>query len=155
MSAFFSFDTSAFLNGRRDLVPPEIFPTLWNNLEMLIGSGDIRAIDVVKDELTKRDDEVGAWTKAQGDLFVPLSLEIQQAVTTVLEDHPKLMGAGGGRNAADPFVIALAIAYDGIVVTEETSSGRITKPRIPDVCHAMSVPCVNLIGFVRTQGWTY
>lgn len=79
----------------------------------------------------------------------------QQSVTTLLEDHPKLMGAGGGRNAADPFVIALAIVNAGVVVTEETRSGNSTKPRIPDVCAALSVPCVYLIGFVRLQGWSY
>ena len=36
-----------------------------------------------------------------------------------LRKHEKLMGVGGGRNAADPFVIGLATARDATVVTEE------------------------------------
>jgi len=65
------------------------------------------------------------------------------------------MGVGGGRNGADPFVIALARVRGGVVVTEETASGNIQKPRIPDVCDAINVPWVNLIGFVTAQGWSY
>ena len=32
----YSFDTSVFINGRRDLLPPEVFPTLWVNIEQTI-----------------------------------------------------------------------------------------------------------------------
>jgi hypothetical protein len=65
------------------------------------------------------------------------------------------MGKGGGRNAADPFVIGLAVARQCVVVTEETLSGNLNKPRIPDVCEARSVHWTNLVGFVRAQGWTF
>jgi hypothetical protein len=47
----YSFDTSVFINGRRDLLPPEIFLTLWANIEQMIAAGSIRAVDVVHDEL--------------------------------------------------------------------------------------------------------
>lgn len=43
----------------------------------------------------------------------------------------------------------------GVVVTEELRSGNLTKPKIPDVCDALGVPCLNLVGFVRAQGWTF
>jgi hypothetical protein len=65
------------------------------------------------------------------------------------------MSKGGGRNAADPFVIGLAHARGGVVVTEETLSGNIDKPRIPDVCNAVGVRWLTLVGFVREQCWTY
>jgi len=41
------------------------------------------------------------------------------------------------------------------VVTEETLSGNLDKPRIPDVCDALGVRWLNLIGFVRAQGWSF
>lgn len=65
------------------------------------------------------------------------------------------MGRGGGRNAADQFVIGLARAHGGIVVTEETLSNNLERPRIPDVCVAVGIRWVNLVGFVREQGWTF
>ena len=41
------------------------------------------------------------------------------------------------------------------MVTEETLSGNLDKPRIPDVCDALGVRWLNLIGFVRAQGWSF
>lgn len=153
--ALYSFDTSSILNGRRDLLPPAVFSTLWANTETMVEAGSVRAVDIVRDELGKRDDDACAWAKQQDGLFVPLEIDIQQATSRVLRSHQKLMGKGGGRNAADPFVIGLAIARSGVVVTEETLSGRLDKPRIPDVCKALNVPCLNLVGFVTQQGWRF
>jgi hypothetical protein len=151
----FSFDTSSLLNGRRDLLPPEVFTTLWTNVEAMIAAGDARAVDVVRDELTKRDDEVSTWARAQAGLFLPLDEPVQQATREILAAHPRLMGKGGGRNAADPFVIGLARVHGAIVVTEEAPSGNLDKPRIPDICEAMGAGWLNLIGFVRQQGWSF
>ncbi|MEO7196734.1 MAG: DUF4411 family protein [Pseudonocardiaceae bacterium] len=137
------------------MLPPEIFLTLWANIEQMIATGSIRAIDVVRDELGRRDDATRAWAAAQEGLFVILDGDVQGATSKTLAAHPKLMGRGGGRNAADPFVIGLARAHGGIVVTEETPTGNLERPRIPDVCSALGVRCVNLIGFVRDQGWTF
>ena len=95
------------------------------------------------------------WAKSQVDLFVPLTAEVQMAVREVLSQHPRLIGVGSGRSGADPFVIALARVRNGVVVTEETFSRNIEKPKIPDVCDALSVPRLTLMGFVQKQGWIF
>lgn len=151
----YSFDTSALLNGRRDLLPPTLFPSVWLNIEQAIRAGDVRASDVVRDERDRRDDDVKGWARAQPDLFLPLTPDVQRAVSEVLAQHPRLMGRGGGRNEADPFVIALAMVNEGVVVTEESRSGNLDKPRIPDVCQALGVPYFNLIGYLGEQPQTY
>jgi hypothetical protein len=152
---FYSFDTSSLLNGRRDLLPPDTFVTLWMNIESMIATEEIRCVDEVLNELAKREDVVHEWAKSQSELFLPLTADVQQAAREVLQAHPKLVGAGGGRNTADPFVIALARVHGGVVITEETLSGNINKPRIPDVCNAMGVPWLNLVRFVQQQAWTF
>lgn len=152
---FYSFDTSAFINGRRDLLPPDVFPTLWSSIEKMIDDGSVRAIEEVQRELNKRDDETKMWAAAQAGLFSPLDEDVQVAVSDTLRAHPLMMSRGGGRNAADPFVIALARARGGIVVTEETLSSNDAKPRIPNVCRALGVRCIGLVSFVRDQGWTF
>lgn len=116
----YSFDTSAFIKGRRDLLPPEVFPTLWNNIEQMIAAGVVRATDEVRRELDKRDDTTKAWASCQDGLFVDLDEDIQASTMRVLAAHPKLTGTGGGRNAADPFVIGFTQLRGGVVVTEET-----------------------------------
>lgn len=88
-------------------------------------------------------------------MFLPLDERVQLATREILAAHPRLMGKGGGRNAAEPFVIGLARVHGGTVVTEETPSGNLDKPRIADVCEAMGAGWLNLIGFVRQRGWSF
>lgn len=151
----YSFDTSAFIKGRRDILPPQVFATLWINIEQAITSGIVRASDEVWREIGKRDDAIKAWASDQPGLFVPLEEDIQIATTRILDDHPKLMGKGGGRNEADPFVIALACVRNAVVVTEETSTGTLEKPRITHVCDALGIRCIGLVQFARDQGWVF
>jgi hypothetical protein len=96
-----------------------------------------------------------AWAAAQSGLFLALDADIQRSTSNTLAAHNSLMGRGGGRNAADPFVIGLARARGCTVVTEETPSGSLDRPRIPDVCGALGLRCVNLVGFIKDRGWRF
>ncbi|QGF23127.1 DUF4411 family protein [Raineyella fluvialis] len=152
---YYSFDSGAFINGRRDIFIPSAFLGVWKNIEVMIASGLVRAVDEVKREVSRHDDDTAKWVRAQKGLFVPLTREVQEATSRVLDAHPKLISLGSNKSGADPFVIALALAHEGTVVTQETRSGKLTKPRIPDVCEAMDVPCLTLPQFVAAQGWTF
>lgn len=151
----YSFDTSAILNGRRDLFRPSVFRGLWENIEGAIAAGEVRAVDEVRGELAKRDDDAKQWAERQSGLYCPLTDDIQQATTNILRAHSALVKAGGKRSGADPFVIALALARNGTVVSEETLSGNTSKPRIPDVCKDLGIPVLNLMGYIEEQGWTF
>lgn len=96
----YSFDTSVMINGRRDLLPPDLFPTLWTKIEGMITAGAIRAVDVVRDELGRKDDATKEWATNQAALFLPLDEDIQVATREVLAGHRKLVGKGG--RAAQP-----------------------------------------------------
>lgn len=151
---FFSFDTSAFINGRRDLFRPITFGPLWDAIAKMIGVQQILAVDEVKREIRRKDDDVGAWVLAQRGLFVPLAHDIQKATKEVLATCPRLMAQhGANRNSADPFVVGLALARGGTVVTQETPANSPRKPRIPDACLAVGVPWMTLPDFVDAQGW--
>ena len=60
----YSFDTSAFIETWHRLLPPNTFVTLWERLETMIDEGRIRAVEEVKVELDRRDDEVKALGKS-------------------------------------------------------------------------------------------
>lgn len=64
------------------------------------------------------------------------------------------MKATKNRNGADPFVIATALVNGFTVVTEELG-GSPTKPKIPSVCTALGVRCINVLQFIREQGWSF
>jgi len=128
---------------------------VWRGIEEMITNGQIRAVDEVKREVTRHDDETAKWAKAQRSLFVPLTRDVQEATSRVLAGHPKLISLGSNKNSADPFVVGLALAHSGTVVTQETASKKLHQPRIPDVCDAMGVPWMTLPQFVAEQGWIF
>jgi len=155
LGELYSFDTSVFINGRRDQYPPDVVPALWPKIAGLIEFGQVQAVDAVLHELARRDDETTVWAKAQHGLFVPLDVDVQRCTRQVLKVCPKLIGVGSGRSGADPFVVALALAHNGTVVTDERATGNVSKPKIPDACAAVGVRSMNLLAFIREQGWTF
>jgi hypothetical protein len=152
---FYSFDTSAIINGRRDIFIPPTFNIVWDGIAQMVAVGQLRAVDEVKRELAKKSDDAARWAKGCGRLFVPLGEDVQLATIEVLKSHPRLLGIGGSspRNGADPFVIGLALARGGTVVTQEQPRNP-EKPRIPDVCNALRIPWMTLPQFVNAQGWS-
>ena len=68
----YSFDTSVLIESWNRRLPPATFVSFWERL------------DEVRNELT-RDDNLKAWAKLRGQLFVPLEHDIQRATTRVLE----------------------------------------------------------------------
>lgn len=149
----YSIDTSSLIAGFRDRLPYEVFPTFWTrDLPRLVASGELRATEEVLVELRVQDDELLAFVGDLVDLFVEIDEPIQREVRIVLRQHPRLLHAG--RSGADPFVIALAKINNCAVVCEE-GRGKRAIPRIPDVSEALGIRCINLIGLVREQGWTY
>lgn len=154
IEAFFSFDTSAFINGRRDIFRPPMFEPIWDAIAEMIASGQVLAVDEVRREIKRKDDEVSLWARRKRGLFVPLEHDIQHATKAVLTACPRLMAQhGASRNSADPFVVGLALARGGTVVTQETAANSEKKPRIPDACAAVGVECVTLPEFVSSQPW--
>ena len=152
----YSVDTSAFLDGWVRYYPPDTFPGLWERIEKLIDSGDLRATEEVLHELEKKHDDVYAWAKERKDaLAVPIDDRIQPAVSAILEDFEKLLDTRKNRSAADPFVIALAKIEGCTVVTGEGTTGSLNRPNIPDVCSALGVPCIGLLQLIRREGWTF
>src|SRR5205823_12159450 len=77
------------------------------------------------------------WPQDDRHLLTCDSSTTSSATTRVLEYAERMVGMGKGRNGADPFVIALAVARDGVVVTEEYR-GSLASPKIPVVCEALA-----------------
>jgi hypothetical protein len=64
-----------------------------------------------------------------------------------------LIDPSDAHGQADPFVIALAAEWDWTVVTAERS--KPTKPKIPDACRQLGIPCITLIEMFQHEGWTF
>ena len=119
----------------------------------MINAGDIIASEEVLEELGRKDDEVHQWALERRQMFIPLYPDIQQSVINILTKHPRLIDNRNNRSGADPFVIALAQVENCTVVTYETLSHSLNRPRIPDVCLDMGIRCINMTDLFREQGW--
>ena len=88
-------------------------------------------------------------------LFLPSDVPVQQDVRTILLTHRGLVEGGKKKNSADPFVIALAKQQRCKVVTEEVPTHNMASPKIPDVCNAYHIECVDFIGFAREEKFAF
>jgi len=148
----YSIDSSGILDLFR-YYPPDVFPTIWTQMDSAASGGVVFEIDEVYRELGKKDDAAFQWMKARRAMIVALDTAIQERVAVVLAAHPRLIDTRKNRSSGDPFVIGLAQARGLSVVTGERASGVITKPNIPDVCTALGITCINVLSMFRNEGW--
>lgn len=150
----YSFDTSAWLQCWARSYPRDVFPALWARLEDMLDDGKIVCSDEVLRELSKQEDDLTVWLRTKSGSFLELSEEIQDATNEILAAHPYIAKEFGRRSHADPFVIAVAKVRGCTVVTQE-DRGSDAKPRIPLVCETFDIPCIDMITFIRQEGWTF
>jgi len=126
----------------------------------LIAIKECQAVEIVKQEI----DAIGtpglrAWAKAHSGLFVLVTPEIQIESAGIAAKHPDLMDPKSTHESADVYVIAFAKLTGGIVVSQETSAQEKNNPRkkyyIPDVCRDLGVACLNLLGLMRREKWSF
>lgn len=101
------------------------------------------------DEIMIGGDDLEKWAKSRKECFVPSSVPVQQEVRAILATHRGLVEGGTKKNSADPFVIALAKQEHCKVVTEEVRTRNEKAPKIPDVCDAYQVECIDFVHFAR------
>lgn len=157
----YSLDTSVFMDWQARYYPPDIFYSLLAKIEELIANGHCSAVALVKEEI----DAVGtpglrAWAKSNNSLFVPLDPIVQVEAASIESKYPDLMDPRSPYQSADAYVIALAkTKNEGIVVTQETSASEKKSAKrthyIPDVCRDLGIHCINLLGLMRREGWTF
>lgn len=152
-STSYVLDTSALIHAAVRAYPMDVFGSFWTRLADLIADGRAFAPKEVEKEIKRQDDDLHKWCKGKNGLFVPPEVEIQQAMSAVTQQFPSLVDETKGRGLADPWVVATAQVSSATVVTQEFP--KPTKPRIPDACRVLKIPCVNLLELIRAEGWTW
>jgi hypothetical protein len=143
--SFYCVDASAFIELRWTY-PKDVFPGVWNRISDMA-------------------DEVLQWAKMRRSVFQKLDLKQQKIVREILQRFPTLVDPNKPVREADPFVIALAVARrdeerqtflrrEWLVVAQEksTTSG---PPKIPNVCAAYNIPCIDILELFRREKWKF
>jgi hypothetical protein len=154
----YSIDTSGLVRGWRYDYPPDVFPIIWDYLDDIINDGTLGACEDVLAELKTGGDELYQWVRDRRDkLIVPLSAEIQQAVSDILAVHPDWVPSDRSRNMADPFVIAVAKVHACTVVSAEawSNSPNPERTKIPNVCDGFGIRHITFLDMMREQKWIF
>lgn len=151
----FSLDTSGILDAWVRHYPPDVFSTVWAHMDASAKKGEIFVIEEVVLELERKDDDIYKWVKERSAMVVPIDQEVQHHLAEIMSKYGRLVDTRKNRSGCDPWVIALARARGLTVVTGEKATGNLAKPKIPDVCKDLDVPCVEIIDFFRKQGWRW
>jgi hypothetical protein len=151
----YSVDTSGWLDGWQRHYPPDVFPSLWSKIDSRITAGEIISSEEVYLELKRKDDELHDWIQARKQMLVPLDEAVQLQAAALLHEFPRLVDTLRGRSKADPFVIATALERGAVVVTGEPLTGKLDRPRIPDVCQVKNLRCITFLQMIRELKLTF
>lgn len=122
-------------------------------MDVAAEKGEIIVIEEVVRELERKDDDICKWVKQRNSMIIPIDQEVQNLVVEIMSKFGKLVDTRKSRSGCDPWVIALAKIRNLTVVTGERATGNLDRPKIPDVCKELSVPCLGILDFFRAQGW--
>lgn len=159
----YCMDSSVFIEAHRRYYGFDIAPGFWTAIENEVANGKIISIRNVYTEISEGKDQLTNWTQTlRSTLFVEpdgLVVENMRFVADFIENN---YDASSHKieflRNADPWVIALARAYDMTVVTGENGkkedihpiSKKITgKIKIPNVCDKLKIPCIDTFTLLR------
>lgn len=163
----YSIDTNVFLDiwcpPDSNIFSKHRMPELWEYVEKLVEEGRIIATREVYDELKDHaEEDLLEWLKAHKHMFIELDESILNHTKAIINDVYSTYKGGykpDQKNAADPFVVAVALSRQAVVFTQEHrqdphNPSELNSPKIPTVCDKYDLECVNLHGFIEREGFT-
>lgn len=145
------FDTSSFLSQKdNELHRRHLYKKLWENIDELIRQGRIVTCSEIKEEI--KDEGIKDWFIGICCQVLDINDAVQRNVIKVVTTKPELIDFKQIKSSSDAFIIATAMEYGLIVVTEENKD---SPKKIPQVCEALGVKCINIIGLCEEEGWQF
>lgn len=153
----FCIDTSSIIHTWNRDYPPDVFKSVWEALDILIEEERLFAPHDVLIELDRGGDDIYEWAKAHSSMFILPDTSVQEIVRDIVNKYPSFIPPGSKDGIwADPYVVAIASAYSATVITGETPAGPGAKqPKIPNICVDYQIPYSNLLGMLRSCGFSF
>lgn len=158
MDLIYVVDTSSWIDLTR-IYPIANFRNLWENLSELVQTDRIKAPTQVKSEIEKgRDSDLLEWCKTNKQMFVD-DPQLVPLAAGVVHEHPGLVPPHKSGEAADPFLIALAMFLRGgisnssvLLVTEENRHSGI---KIPRIAQKYDIESIGIVELIIREGWEF
>jgi len=155
----YCLDANTLIEAHRRYYALETFPIFWSWL--LENTDNLGSIGAVYRELTVSGDSLSDWAKAQkqsgffrfDDEDEAVQLNYIEVVNAVERD-PYYSPEEKARffQGADPWLIAYATTHNLLLVTHERKVGLGSKKvKIPNVCEAFQVECIDTFNMLRQE----
>jgi hypothetical protein len=162
LSTVYVLDSDIFMTPAASYYAFDLVPRFWDVLVEEARHERIRSIDRVKDEIEKVGDKLTDWAKNhfQPFFFSTQSQAVQgqyEAIIRWAHKQQQFLEAAKREFAkngnADAWLVAYAKVNGCTVVTfEKYEAGAKRRIKIPNVCKAFGVACVDLFGMLRALG---
>lgn len=153
----YCIDTSSLINlippWKKDVYRRDVFPTLWEKLENMIILDELISPIEVYEEIKVGRDEIYEWCKKNKKMFKDIDDCQRQRFQNVREQYDANYWETGSSKPqwADPWVIALSICEETVIVADEKN----TSNRIPFIAEKFRIECLGLIDFFKEIGVKY
>jgi len=156
-------DSDVFITAEKRYYSFTLCPGFWASLIHHHGTGRIRSVDRVRNELLvgRETDELVQWVKGSLPREFFLATAEPEVVTAFSEVMLWVQRDGGYFDSAtaqfaagaDGWLVAYAHVHGWIVVTNEVSSpGAKRRVPIPDVCKRFGVTCRDTFAMLTDLG---
>lgn len=147
-------DSSSILAQKpNDSFPRQVHRSMWRMIERYIEEKLIVTCSEIEEEVQK-DDVVGNWLGTTQCDILPIDDSVQRNVRRIVTEHPKMISFSGGKGSSsgDAFLIATAMKYRLIIITQENKD----KPnKIPQICKEYGIQTVNLTELCICEKWVF
>jgi hypothetical protein len=152
-------DTGVLIEAKRRFYGLDFVPGYWDWLMREAGSGAVRSIERVADEIGAQQDELSEWAaKLPNSFFLrpddTFSAAFQRLSQWALTSGFQQAAYSEFLDVADSFLVAQALAGGHTVVTLEKPATTPSKKRIkvPDACAGVGVKCMTPYAVMRLAG---
>lgn len=127
-----------------------VYNTLWERIDELVREHAIVTCSEILDAV--EDEDLRKWLNRHQCVVLDIDNDIQQLVTQIVTKHPELIDFKNIKSSADAFLIATAMKYRLLVITEENKT---SLKRIPKICDAYGISCFNITELAEKEGWQF
>ncbi len=145
--------SSIFSQKPNDAHRRNVYPSLWEKIDTYIIEQKIVICSEIKEELSDKD--IVEYITELNCIVLEVDDEIQENVIRIVTEYPKLITFDNGKSAGssgDAFLIATAMKYGLAVITEEKKG---PQNRIPYICKALGISCMNIDELCIAEGWKF
>lgn len=150
-------DAVVLIQASNAYYPFDRVPKFWTFVSQELEKGNIQAPKIVWQEITAGNDGLAQWAlqRREKGLCISASKAVQAHIGTIsahVVEKYKPHHANEFLIGGDAWVIAHAMEDGGTVVTQESPRSHKAKVKIPTVCKALGVRCIDTFAMLKEMG---